>query len=143
MSKEPISAKLQNLRRGRRYLNLGEQPEEAAVAGVKIQVVLPDGSRLGPGKIALLEAIDTVGTLSGAAQKLNISYRHAWLFVQQINSSFSQPAVMTFKGISQLSEFGRHLIATYRQLEDEARAAGAAHLAWFDANCDRSDKTAL
>lgn len=104
---------------------------------MKIQIVLPDGSRLGPGKIALLEYIDAEGSLGRAAKRMNMSYRHAWLYMHQINEAFSDLAVLTPEGghggrPAQLSEFGRNLIKQYRELEEETRSAATNRLEWLD-----------
>lgn len=104
---------------------------------MKLQIVLPDGSRLGPGKIALLELIKEEGSLSRAAKRMKISYRHAWLYMRQINEAFSEAAVATPEnghggGPAQLTRFGQSLILQYRALEKEVRNAGACHLEWLD-----------
>jgi len=113
---------------------------------MKIQIVLPDGSRLGPGKIALLEFIDAEGSLSRAAKRMNMSYRHAWLYMRQINEAFADPAVLTPEGghggrPAQLSEFGRSLIGQYRKLEEETRSAAASRLEWLDRHKSSSPVT--
>lgn len=104
---------------------------------MKIQIVLPDGSRLGPGKIALLEHIDAEGSLSRAAKRMNMSYRHAWLYMRQINEAFADAAVLTHESghggrPAQLSDFGRSLIRQYRDLEVDARQVATSRLEWLD-----------
>lgn len=106
---------------------------------MKIQVVFPNGSRIGPGKIRLLETIDQEGSLVQAARKLKISYRHAWLHMQHMNSTFAHAVVTTPEsghggGPSQLTPFGRDVIAQYRALEKKAKSASARQLAWLDEN---------
>jgi hypothetical protein len=44
-------------------------------------------SAVGPGKIALLEQIMKIGSLSGAADKLGMSYRRAWLLLESLNTT--------------------------------------------------------
>jgi molybdate transport system regulatory protein len=104
---------------------------------LKLQVDFPGGARLGPGKVALLEAIDREGSLSRAAENMDISYRRAWLFMQQINSAFDEPAVATPEhghggGPAKITPFGRELIRHYRILEQEAARAGQQLLSWLD-----------
>ena len=104
---------------------------------LKIQIDFPGGARLGPGKVALLEAIDAEGSLSRAAERMNISYRRAWLFMQQINQAFDEVAVATPEhghggGPARLTPFGRELIRHYRVMEEEAGRAGLQILAWLD-----------
>jgi molybdate transport system regulatory protein len=60
---------------------------------VSIRVDLETGGRIGPGKIALLEAISKTGSITAAAQSMNMSYRKAWLLVDELNKLLSEPAV--------------------------------------------------
>lgn len=106
------------------------------LAHLKLQIELSDGSRLGPGKIMLLEAIDRAGSLSRGAEEMGISYRRAWLFMRQINESFDEPAIETPAGghggaPSRLTEFGQRLITAYRKIEAEAERATAREMAWL------------
>jgi molybdate transport system regulatory protein len=48
----------------------------------KIWLVLDDKIVFGHGRAALLQTIKEEGSLSAAAKKLNISYRHAWGYLQ-------------------------------------------------------------
>jgi molybdate transport system regulatory protein len=61
---------------------------------VSIRIDLESGGRIGPGKIALLEAIDKTGSITAAAQSMNMSYRSAWLLVDEINHLLREPADM-------------------------------------------------
>lgn len=77
---------------------------------------------MGPGKIALLEKIDATGSLSAAAKVLGMSYRRAWLLVQDLNSGFDTPAVSLSTGGKHgggatLTTFGHTLVRGYRALE--------------------------
>jgi len=65
---------------------------------VFIRLDLPNGARIGPGKIALLEAIRSEGSITAAARHLGMAYRTAWLLVQEINNTLRQPAVSTKHG---------------------------------------------
>ncbi len=84
---------------------------------------------LGPGKIRLLETIGKTGSISKAGRALDMSYRRAWLLVDDLNRCFREPVVTTQPGGVQgggaaLTPFGRELIAKYRSVE--LRAAKAA-----------------
>src|SRR5262245_31984943 len=84
---------------------------------------------LGPGKIRLLETIGKTGSISKAGRALAMSYRRAWLLVDDLNRCFREPVVTTQPGGvrgggAALTPFGRDLIAKYRAVE--ARAAKAA-----------------
>jgi molybdate transport system regulatory protein len=85
---------------------------------------------VGPGKITLLEQIGRGGSLSQAARELKMSYRRAWQLMESVNSSFSEPAVLTHKGGlggggAALTPFGEQLIALYRAFDAEVQALAA------------------
>ncbi|MEO7760570.1 MAG: winged helix-turn-helix domain-containing protein [Casimicrobiaceae bacterium] len=91
------------------------------------------GLAVGPGKVALLEAIAQTGSITAAAKLLGMSYRRAWLLVEQTNACLISPAVETATGGSngggtKLTPAGSELISRYRALERETRAAVAARL---------------
>jgi molybdate transport system regulatory protein len=48
---------------------------------------------IGPGKIALLKAIDRTGSITAAAKKLGMSYRRAWLLLDEVNRSLCDTQV--------------------------------------------------
>src|ERR1700723_2151301 len=67
-------------------------------ARLSIRIDLENGNRIGPGKIALLEAIRTTGSISAAARALGMSYRRAWLLVEEVNHALREPAVAAETG---------------------------------------------
>ena len=88
---------------------------------------------LGPGKIRLLEAIGKTGSISRAGRSLGMSYRRAWLLIDDLNRCFRAPVVATQPGGVQgggaaLTSFGRELIENYRAIEARATAATKFHL---------------
>ena len=89
-----------------------------------------DGDQIavGPGKVALLEAVDREGSITAAAKSLNMSYRRAWLLVDELNRSLRQPAVTSATGGEKgggtsLTEAGHEIVRLYRQIESVAEAA--------------------
>ena len=60
---------------------------------LSIRLDLANGDRIGPGKIALLEAVRAKGSITAAARHLGMSYRWAWLLVEQVNEALRKPAV--------------------------------------------------
>ena len=48
------------------------------------------GRRLGAGKIALLELIEKTGSISAAGRAHQMSYRRAWLLVDELNQLFAE-----------------------------------------------------
>lgn len=84
---------------------------------------------LGPGKVALLEAIAETGSISAAARRFGMSYRRAWQLVDEMNRAFAQPAVVSATGGAHgggthLTDSGRSIVAHYRAIEAAARQAG-------------------
>jgi molybdate transport system regulatory protein len=93
---------------------------------VSFRVDFGPGCAIGPGKIALLEHISGTGSLSEAARRLKMSYRRAWLLLEDLNTSFQQPvARMSVGGRggggASLTDFGKELVAAYRELETHIR----------------------
>ncbi len=101
---------------------------EPAVLKPTFRLGLKAGIAMGPGKAALLEAVDATGSILAAAQALGMSYRRAWLLVQSMNEHFREPLVEKSRGGSsrggaRLTDFGRRALEQYRGLERLAVAA--------------------
>lgn len=97
----------------------------------KLTLRVDFGSRrsIGPGKIRLLEEIGRVGSISEAGRRLGMSYRRAWLLIDDMNRCFRQAVVSAKPGGAQgggavLTLFGTGLVRDYRAIE--AAASGAA-----------------
>ncbi len=103
---------------------------------VRIFLKLSPDTRIGLGKIQLLEAIETAGSISAAARKLKMSFRRAWDLLDQMNKALGHPVVTGHPGSaggSELTELGRDVIRRYRLIEAETLALAAPHLAALDA----------
>jgi molybdate transport system regulatory protein len=111
-------------------------PKSAAVkpaAKFRMRIMAGDVIAIGPGKIALLEAIADVGSITSAAKKLDMSYRRAWLLLDELNHALRKPAVDSAQGGqagggSVLTDTGRELIELYRRIESTAQQACQADL---------------
>jgi molybdate transport system regulatory protein len=96
---------------------------------VSIRIDLERGGRIGPGKIALLEAIRETGSITAAAQSMNMSRMKAWLLVEEINTLLSEPAVTTESGGvgggggAKVTSVGQKLIQHCHSIEKRTRAA--------------------
>ena len=66
--------------------------------GFSLRLQLSPESRLGPGKVALLEAIEATGSISAAGRAMTMSYRRAWLLVDNLNRMFREPLVEAAPG---------------------------------------------
>jgi molybdate transport system regulatory protein len=94
----------------------------------RIRIDFTAGPSIGPGKIALLERIEVCHSLSQAARELGLSYRRAWLLLDDLNRAFDAPVVVTATGGAhgggaRLTELGHALIERYRRAEAAAEAA--------------------
>ncbi len=97
----------------------------AASVGVRLRVDIGPECSIGPGKIALLEQIERSGSLSKAARVLKMSYRRAWLLLEDLNRTLGQPVTTASiggagGGGAQITPFGRHVAAAFREIESIA-----------------------
>jgi molybdate transport system regulatory protein len=88
---------------------------------------------VGPGKIRLLEEIGRTGSISQAGRNLGMSYRRAWLLIDDMNKCFRHAVVSTKAGGLQgggavLTEFGAGLVRNYRTIEAAASNAAESRL---------------
>ena len=86
------------------------------------------GLAIGPGKVALLEAIARTGSITSAAKLLGLSYRRAWLMVDETNRCLLEPAVETAAGGQKgggtiLTTEGLELVRRYRAVERQTEKA--------------------
>jgi molybdate transport system regulatory protein len=107
-------------------------------ARLRLRVYLGDDHSLGPGKIALLEAVRELGSISAAARSMDMAYRHAWELIDDMNRCFRSPVVSTASGGSsrggaRVTGFGEEVIRRFRAMEHATRAATATDLASLDA----------
>jgi molybdate transport system regulatory protein len=101
---------------------------------LRLHIHVDDAHSLGPGKIALLEAIDAEGSISAAARAMDMAYRHAWELVDDMNQCFRGGVVLAGTGGAdgggaRLTAMGRELVARFRTMERGANAAIAEDLA--------------
>ena len=67
-------------------------------ARLTLRIDLGPDQAIGPGKIRLLEAIERAGSISKAGRALGMSYRRAWLLVEELNKMFAEPLVTARPG---------------------------------------------
>ena len=119
---------------------------KVATARLTLRVDLDEDRAIGPGKIRLLEAIRDAGSITKAGIALGMSYRRAWLLVDDMNNCFREPVIAAQVGGSRgggalLTAFGKTLIDQYRAIEAEAHSATASRLRELEAACKRAQKT--
>jgi molybdate transport system regulatory protein len=90
-----------------------------------LRIDFENGSQIGHGKIRLLELIAQHGSISRAAKEMNMSYRRAWLLVDELNRMFCKPVVETQHGgagggSARLTSCGHAVIGHYRAIEAQS-----------------------
>ena len=104
-----------------------------ATARLSIRIDLGGDTALGPGKARLLELVDAEGSIRGAAAAMGMSYRRAWLLLQDIETTMGAPVVTAETGGRRgggttLTKLGRAVINQYRKIQDRASRSVAAEL---------------
>jgi molybdate transport system regulatory protein len=100
---------------------------------VRFRIDFAKNSSVGPGKIRLLEAIRDSGSLSQGARNIGMSYRRAWLLVDNLKQSIREPVTVASAGGRAgggmlVTEFGDALINNYRELERDFATLAARRL---------------
>jgi molybdate transport system regulatory protein len=102
----------------------------------RLRITRGDDIAVGPGKIALLEAIAKTGSITAAAKELRMSYRRAWLLVDLMNRSFRSAVVDAEAGGRRgggtaLTPLGAEVVQRYRRIESAAAKAGTVDIRAF------------
>ena len=111
-----------------------------------LRIDLGPGQSIGPGKMRLLEAVAETGSISSAGRALGMSYRRAWMLIEQMNVGFRRKVVTTqlggtHGGGARLTPFGEDVLKRYRAIEVKAESGAKSHLAVL-ARAMKAGKTA-
>jgi molybdate transport system regulatory protein len=92
-----------------------------------------DRVRIGPGKVQLLKLIREKSSISAAARAMGMSYRRAWLLVEETSKIFGRPVISTHvggkgHGGAQLTPLGEKVIETYETIVAKTEAVVEAEL---------------
>lgn len=97
---------------------------------VHIKIRIPQGDlfAFGPGKAALLEAIDRCHSIAAAGRGLGLSYTKTRRMLDELNRSFRSPLVESVRGGAhgggaRVTPTGHALLATFRTMEQRAQEA--------------------
>jgi len=98
---------------------------EQPLVSLKIRLRRGDLFAMGPGKADLLDAIHETGSISAAGRKLGMSYRRAWLLVDEMNRCFCTPLVEARLGGAggggaRVTDLGHEVLKRYRTLQVQA-----------------------
>lgn len=104
------------------------------MARLTIRIDLGENAAFGPGKARLLELIGDTGSIRKAAIAMEMSYRRAWLLLQETEALMNTPVIAAraggkMGGGTVLTPSGRALVECYRAIEARAGEATAAELA--------------
>lgn len=84
--------------------------------------------RIGLDRVALIEAVDELGSIAAAAKRLGLSYKGAWDIVQGLNNLFDTPLIEAAPGGkagggAAVTPRGRAVAAGFRRVQAEIDAA--------------------
>ena len=91
---------------------------------------------IGKGGAEILRTIATEQSISKAAEKLGMSYRYVWNYLQKIQKAIEAQVVVTFKGGkaggggAKLTALGQSLIREYDRVETRMSEVLADHEHW-------------
>ena len=114
------------------------------MARLTLRLDFGQGRAIGHGKVRLLEAVRDRGSISAAGRSMGMSYRRAWLLIDELNRLFETPLVETKHGGAagggaELTPFGHGVVQHYRSIERKAHKAVAGELATLAAAIVQSD----
>jgi molybdate transport system regulatory protein len=104
-----------------------------AAPRLSIRIVFGEEAMIGPGKADLLERIRETGSIAAAGRGMSMSYKRAWMLVEEMNRAFRDPLVDSVRGGARgggarLTEAGETVLSNYRRLEEIMAEAGAARI---------------
>ena len=90
-----------------------------------LRIEFDEERAIGPGKARLLELIQQHRSIAAAGRAMGMSYRRAWLLVDDLNRRVSSAVVEAAPGGKSgggatLSPTGHKLVAVYRDIERKA-----------------------
>jgi len=117
---------------------MGRRPAKAAAkpadkTSLHLRIDFGGERSIGPGKIRLLELINETGSISAAGRALAMSYRQAWLLVDEMNRMFRAPVVSAQTGGgggggASVTETGNDIVRLYRDMERRAYGASTPEI---------------
>ncbi len=92
----------------------------------KIRIMIDKGLGMGPGKAAMLKAIRETRSINAAGKQFGMSYRRAWLLVEEMNNLFEGPLVTARRGGvggggAEITRLGERVLQAYTDLENMVR----------------------
>lgn len=96
---------------------------------LRLRILFGD-AMLGPGKAELLERIRDTGSIAAAGRQMDMSYKRAWMLVEEMNAAFHAPLVASTRGGpggggASLTEAGAEVLRLYHGIVATAQQATA------------------
>ncbi len=103
------------------------------VTTLKLRILFDD-AMFGPGKAELLHRIRETGSIAAAGRQMEMSYKRAWMLVEEMNAAFRQPLIARTRGGpggggARLTEAGEDVLRLYQAILDRALAASTDQIA--------------
>lgn len=108
---------------------LSKKPVKAESIGditLKARIWMDVGGEtfLAPGRVTLLQRIEEYGSITKAARSMEMSYRHAWLLVEDMNGKATEPLLTRISGGkggggTRLTDAGRKAIERFNELQGQ------------------------
>jgi molybdate transport system regulatory protein len=113
---------------------MNEDPYTVSTAPrLRLRILFGEDAMLGPGKAELLEGIRETGSIAAAGRRMRMSYKRAWMLVEEMNAAFAAPLVSSARGGqggggAHLTETGEEVLRLYRIVEATATQAAAREI---------------
>ena len=96
----------------------------------RLRVMCGHDIALGPGKVELLQFIQSTGSILRAAKAMDMSYMRAWKLLKTMEDCFKKPLVKKSRGgkgggNAQLTPEGEMALRLYAKMENESLNASA------------------
>ena len=100
--------------------------------------ILFNDAMIGPGKAELLEHIRETGSIAAAGRKMEMSYKRAWMLVEEMNAAFRDPLITSTRGGpggggAQLTEAGARVLDLYHDIVETAQSAASGSIGALEA----------
>ena len=87
-----------------------------------------DAAMIGPGKAELLEHIRDTGSIAAAGRRMDMSYKRAWMLVEEMNAAFREPLILSTRGGAggagaQVTAAGLRVLQLYHDIVAAAQSA--------------------
>jgi molybdate transport system regulatory protein len=118
----------------RNFDEMSDPANPVASYRLQLRIHFPQGAMLGPGKARLLEEIRDSGSISAAGRAMEMSYKRAWMLVEEMNAAFQEPLVDSTRGGAggggaRVTDVGLRVLALYRSVEETAAREAADDIA--------------